>query len=241
MIVHGPVILQHFVQYPDDTIKKCAFLTCLCDEVEKRCHTKWLVKKKINLTKETKFIRRAVKTPAVSRRKVMPATTTRLIDRIWGEYYSKYSSQELKVNGHSEKSDQQCVKEKRKKEHEVGEKENILSLKEISKPCLASKHTKRLSSNTGIVWLGEVVGKTCEGDYLYQRAIVRGCVVAVGGSVLVEAQGSEEYSPICFVEYMFENSDARKLIHGRLMLRGCQTVLGNIANEREGKSGGSEK
>ena len=32
---------------------------------------------------------------------------------------------------------------------------------------------------------------------------------------------------------MFENMEGRKMIHGRLMVRGFQTVLGNTANERE--------
>ena len=44
---------------------------------------------------------------------------------------------------------------------------------------------------------------------------------------------SDDVSPIYFMEYMFENSDGRKMVHGRLMLRGFQTVLGTSANERE--------
>ena len=43
---------------------------------------------------------------------------------------------------------------------------------------------------------------------------------------------SDDVSPIYFMEYMFENSDGRKMVHGRLMLRGFQTVLGTSANER---------
>ena len=58
-------------------------------------------------------------------------------------------------------------------------------------------------------------------------------MVAVGGSVLVETANSNEYPPIYFVEYMFEDFDARKLVHGRVMVRGFQTVLGNTANDRE--------
>ena len=44
---------------------------------------------------------------------------------------------------------------------------------------------------------------------------------------------SDDVSPIYFVEYMFENSDGRKMVHGRLMLRGFQKVLGTSANKRE--------
>lgn len=52
-------------------------------------------------------------------------------------------------------------------------------------------------------------------------------------SVLVETEASAEHQSIYFVEYMFEESDGSKWIHGRLMLRACQTVLGNTGNDRE--------
>ncbi|GFY94673.1 DNA methyltransferase 2 [Actinidia rufa] len=57
--------------------------------------------------------------------------------------------------------------------------------------------------------------------------------VSAGDSVLVDIDDSAEYPPIYFVEYMFENLEGRKMVHGRLMVRGFQTVLGNTANERE--------
>ncbi|KAL7223862.1 hypothetical protein ACSBR1_025342 [Camellia fascicularis] len=70
------------------------------------------------------------------------------------------------------------------------------------------------------------------GGDLYKRAIVRGSTVLVGGYVLLTGD-SEEYLPIYFVEYMFEESDRRKVVHERLLMRGSQTVLGNTANEIE--------
>lgn len=35
------------------------------------------------------------------------------------------------------------------------------------------------------------------------------------------------------VQYMFEKKDGLKLVHGRILLKGPQTVLENAANERE--------
>lgn len=66
------------------------------DKMEKRHHTKWLVKKKAILTKEENINPRASIGPIVSKRKAMPATTRRVINRIWGEYYSNYSPKEVK-------------------------------------------------------------------------------------------------------------------------------------------------
>ena len=113
------------------------------------------------------------------------------------------------------------------------EKEKTLHLEKIKKPYSVVKPTKLCSSNKEITWDGLPGDKTCAGETLYKRAIVRGDAVAVGSSVLVEMDDSDDVSPIYFVEYMFENSDGRKMVHGRLMLRGLKTVLGTSANERE--------
>ena len=51
-------------------------------------------------------------------------------------------------------------------------------------------------------------------------------VVTLGSSVMVE-------DSIYYVEYLFEDYDSTKFAHGRLMLKGCDTVLGDITNKRE--------
>ncbi|KAG2242456.1 hypothetical protein Bca52824_095705 [Brassica carinata] len=79
-------------------------------------------------------------------------------------------------------------------------------------------------------WEGEILGRTSAGEPLYQQALVGGEVVAVGGAVLLEVN---ETSVIYFVEYMFESSDHCKMLHGRHLQRGSETVLGYAANERE--------
>ena len=111
----------------------------------------------------------------------MPATTTRLINRIWGEYYSNYSPED------SKESDTCAMKEDEIEEQDEGEEDEEEDEEEKG---------------------------------------------SVGGSVLSTGD-SEEYPPIYFVEYMFEELDGRKVVHGRLLMRGYQTVLGNTTNERE--------
>ncbi|TXG53651.1 hypothetical protein EZV62_018907 [Acer yangbiense] len=58
-------------------------------------------------------------------------------------------------------------------------------------------------------------------------------LVSVGDSVLVGTADSDQLPPVYHIEYMFEKSDARKMVHGRLMQRGLQSVLANTADERE--------
>lgn len=85
VVVHGQIILQQFLEYPDQNIKRCAFVIGLTKKMEERHHTKWLVKKKKLLHRdESNLNPRGAMAPAISKRKAMQATTTRLISRIWG-------------------------------------------------------------------------------------------------------------------------------------------------------------
>ncbi|CAM0914065.1 unnamed protein product [Alopecurus aequalis] len=97
----------------------------------------------------------------------------------------------------------------------------------------ASKRSKKPSSNTceEIEWVGQTVGTTLSGEVLYSCVRVRDLNVAVGGSVTVEDDSGE--SIMCFVEYMYEKHDGTQMIHGRILQKGSQTVLGNAANDRE--------
>ncbi|XP_076952096.1 DNA (cytosine-5)-methyltransferase 1B-like [Bidens hawaiensis] len=237
VVVHGQIILQQFAEFPDVTIQKSAFVSGLEAKMEERHHTKWTVKKKKIEVKQANMNPRAAMGPVVSKRKAMPATTTRFINRIWGEFYSHYSPEEANVGADSVdvKKDEEDETEENEQEDEEPEPEDeniTVPLPEPEKPQSASKEKKARGLKTDIKWVGKVVGKTADGKALYKEAVIRGEVVALGSSVLAESSDSEEDS-IYYVEYLFEDSDSRKFVHGRLMLRGCETVLGNIANERE--------
>ncbi|PWA40704.1 DNA cytosine-5-methyltransferase [Artemisia annua] len=229
VVVHGQIILQQFAEFPDVTIRKCAFVSGLEGKMEERHHTKWLVKKKAVLTKAENMNPRASMGPVVSKRKAMPATTTRLINRIWGEFYSNYSPEEVKEGDALDvkKDDEEDEPEDNEQEDcEEPEEESTLPVQEPEKPHSASKEKKSRISKTDISWVGPLVGKMADGKALYKEAVLRGEVVALGSSVMVE-------DSIYYVEYLFEDSDSTKFAHGRLMLKGCDTVLGDIANERE--------
>ncbi|XP_038712503.1 DNA (cytosine-5)-methyltransferase 1B-like [Tripterygium wilfordii] len=233
LVVHGPIILQQLSEYPGP-IKNCAFVTALRNKMEERHHTKWLVKKKAQLKTEVNLNPRAAMTPSVSKRKAMPATTTRLINSIWGEFYSNYSPEDTKEADCPDVKENDDVEDEQEGEDDSEEvDEEIIEVdEEMEKPQHSLKLTKLLGTGQDLRWNGESVGKTSAGGALYMQAIVCGDRVAVGDTVLVETVDSGK-SSIYFVEYMFENSDARKMIHGRLILRGSQTVLGKAGNERE--------
>ncbi|KAA8531274.1 hypothetical protein F0562_005983 [Nyssa sinensis] len=232
VVVHGQIILQQFSEFPDEKIKKCAFVIGLTKKMEERHHTTWVVKKKkVVQRNELNLNPRAAIAPVVSKRKAMQATTTRLINRIWGEYYSNYSPEDLKGDCCEMKEEE--VEEQEENEEDDTEEEKLLASEKIQTPHSALRRTKSCSMRTEITWDGASVGKLSTGEALYKQALVRGDMIAVGDAVLVEVNELDKLLPIYFVEYMFEALDESKMFHGRMMQRGCRTVLGNAANESE--------
>src|SRR5690606_21202818 len=104
------------------------------------------------------------------------------------------------------------------------------TVEEVQKSHTPLKKIRGVSGKTETSWNGESLGNTSAGEPLYRQALVGGEVVAVGGAVVLEDDGIQA---IYFVEYMFESSNHCKMLHGRFLQRGCETVLGNAANERE--------
>lgn len=233
VVVHGQIILQLFAVFPDSEIRKCPFVTGLANKMEERHHTKWLVKKKKNQPRiEANLNPRAAVGLVVSKRKAMQATTTKLINRIWGEYYSNHLAENQKEGAVSELKEEDELEDHEENEDEDNEEEPIL-LDGTSKRHSDSKQTKTFSGNAEITWEGKPEGKTSSGYPVYKQAIINGEVISVGKFVLVEVDGADEFPDMYCVEYMFESKNGRKMFHGRMMQHGCHTVIGNAANERE--------
>ena len=236
VVVHGQIILQLFAEFPDEKIRKCPFVAGLTSKMEARHHTKWLMKKKKVLPRsEPNLNPRAAMAPVVSKRKAMQATTTKLINKIWGEYYSNHlpeDSKEVIASEVMDDDDEAEEQELEENEDEDAEVETVL-LEGMQKPHSVSKQTKAFSADGEIRWEEGPEGKTNSGLLLYKQAIIHGEVVSIGTSVSVEVDESDELPDIYYVEYMFESKGGKKMFHGRMMQHGCQTVLGNAANERE--------
>lgn len=234
VVVHGQILLQQFVEYPDNTIRNCPFVSGLYDKMVTRHHTKWIVKKKA-LTRKGTNLNPVAKMVPVAKRKLMPATTTRLINRIWGEFYSNYSPEESKEEAVAELKEEEVQEEEEEEleENLEEEQEERVCAEKTDKTHRASGKRKLKCSSQDISWEGEPIEKTGAKEIFYKQAKVFGDSVVVGGCVLVETDETVELPPIYLVEYMFEKSGGKKMVHGRLMIRGSQTVLGNAANERE--------
>ncbi|CAN6476016.1 unnamed protein product [Victoria cruziana] len=231
VIVHGQIIIQQFAEFPDETIRKSAFINGLLTKMEQMRHTK-LVMKKVTLKREANQNPVAgLKLDSV-RRKTMQATTTKLINRIWGEYYSNYLPEEEAQKGaamNEEKPGEELEIEENEDDDEEDETAD-LAPKACEKPKTSLKTTRTKSRASEAEWKGVSVGKLKSGESLYREAIVRGSAIAAAGALVAEIN---ERSIILFIEYMFEKANGLKMIHGRLLQRGSETVLGNAANPRE--------
>lgn len=232
VVVHGQIILQQFSEFPDEKIRKCSFVSTLAQKMEQRHHTKWLVRKKKVAERSDWNLNPRAAMAVVSKRKAMQATTTRLINRIWGEYYSNYSPEESNGSSCDVKEGEEVDEQDENEEDNALEEKNIV-LEETHTNSSESRGTKLFNvMKEKIEWVGESVGTTSAGESLYKKVVVHTEEIAVGSAVLVGNGGSDALD-IYYVEYMFHKLDGNKMFHGRLMLQGSQTVLGNAANERE--------
>lgn len=233
IVVHGQVILQQFHEFPDESIKRSAFVSGLLNKMEARRHTKWLMKKKKLLQKiEVNLNPRASMAPVISKRKAMQATTTRLINRIWGDYYSNYSPENIKEEETCEVKEDEEADEVEETEEDDVEAEELPVSRKTEQSILTPWQAKPGSKNQIVKWDSEIIGKKSSGESLYKRVIVNGNVVDVGAAVIIDDE-SVEVPAIYFVEYIFQTQKGKKMFHGRTMQHGSKTVLGNASNDRE--------
>ncbi|KAM0873114.1 hypothetical protein ACQ4PT_038301 [Festuca glaucescens] len=229
IVVHGQIILQQFTDFPDETIRRSAFATGLLMKMEERRHTKLSVKKKVQETRGQNLNPIATMGTS-SKRKAMRATTTRLINRIWSDYYAHHFPEDLKEEDGNEAKE--IDDEQEENEDEEAEEEVQIEEEKVPKTP-PSTRSRKLKSQAikEIRWEGASTGKTASGEALYKCAYSRELRIAVGGAVTLEDDSGELV--ICFVEYMFQKPDGGEIVHGRILQKGSETVLGNAANERD--------
>ncbi|CAH8337110.1 unnamed protein product [Eruca vesicaria subsp. sativa] len=235
VVGHGQIMLQMFSEFPNKEIRGCSFITTLANKRAEKHNTRWTIKKKKSFPR-VNLNPRAGMAP-VSKMKPMQAIVTWLINRIWGEFYFIYvpEDQLQAVGAKIEEKEAEEEEEEEEEENEEDDAEETEPEPEPEPVEVEASHTlpKKILGSCGKMetrWDGESLGNTSVGEPLYRQALLDGEIVAVGGAVLLEVN---ETQAIYFVEYMFETSDHCKMLHGRLLQRGSETVLGNAANERE--------
>jgi DNA (cytosine-5)-methyltransferase 1 len=227
VVVHGQIILQQFADFPDESIRRSAFVTGLVLKMEERRHTK-LVMKKNSQSMRGENQNPSAKMGPILKRKLMRATTTRFISKIWGDYYAAHFPEDTKEDGNQQK---EIDEEQEENEDDDAEEVNVETEQPLRSPPSARLRKSPSKTCKEVDWKGQTAGKTVYGEVLYKCATVQGLTIGVGQSVTLEDDSGEAI--ICFTEYMCEKHDGTKMVHGRILKKGFQTVLGNAANERE--------
>lgn len=234
VVVHGQIILQQFAEFPEENIKRSAFITGLASMMEQKHHVKLLMTKKKLVRKGWNLNPRAGLRPDGTRPKPMRATTTKLIDRIWSEYYSNAmqeggEQEELvDASGEADVADQgEGLEGSDNEEEEIV----VFGHRKQSGGKLKSSKEK---TTFKVEWLTKPTGQTAAKESVYRKAQIRSEEISVGGVVLVDLEEqSSESEPIpgmLLVEYFYERKDGSKWLHGRFLERGVQTILGNATN-----------
>lgn len=239
VVVHAQIILQLFDEYPESVIRKSPFAAVLLEKMEMRRHTKLVMKKKVVIVKEFNLNPSASMVPVQSKRKVMRATTTKFINKFWGEYYSNHLpigdlhiDQDKQQKAEEEDEQEESEQEENENEDEDVELEvSIDTQEDKQKSHSLTKPDSSKLEKSEIKWNGPSEATMSCGWALYRSASVRGDKVTVGGAVSVIT--AAEDMGIIFVEYMFETPNGGRMVHGRVLQKGTHTVLGNAANKRE--------
>lgn len=94
-MVHGQIILQQFADFPDESIRRSTFVAGFVAKMEERRHTKLVLKKK-SQSMRGENLNPSAKMGPILIKKLMRATTTRLISKIWGDYYATHFPEDSK-------------------------------------------------------------------------------------------------------------------------------------------------
>lgn len=243
LVVHGQIILQQFAEYPDEQIRRSAFVSGLTTKMEQMHHTKMVVSKKTVIRKGRNLNPRAHLQPDARKSKPMRATTTKLVNRIWSTYYTRFSltgelASEVKEEPEAEQQEVE-VEEEAVEEESEGEEDTTL----LNPRSHQGKRQLRQSQSSEKVqqeftWVGRPDGKkTSGGEVVYKKALFNGEEIAVGGTVLVQVdeddQEDEQLLSIVLVEYLYQSRYGNPMLHGRVLVRAGDTLLGNAGDERE--------
>lgn len=218
LVVHGQIILQQFAEYPEEQIRRSAFVTGLMTKMEEKRHVKLLVSKKTLIKMGRNLNPRAHLQPDAKKSKPMRATTTALVNRIWSSYYAKYN---LRGEIPTEVKDGPVVAKEEKAEEAEDEEDE--EEEEDSTP-LAPKPYEKKTQQIRVTQAAK-------------KAKAEISEVAVGDAVVVNLDeyihDSEQLPSMLLVEYLYELKDGTPMLHGRGLIAAEETVLGNAGDERE--------
>ncbi|ERM97425.1 hypothetical protein AMTR_s01922p00004790, partial [Amborella trichopoda] len=96
---------------------------------------------------------------------------------------------------------------------------------EHDKPVSGPKTSEKM-----VMWIKAPIHDPVSGDMLFGGASLNGETLSVKEVALVKENGCDI---LVLVQYMYQRSDESNMAHGRVLVKGCDTFLGNAANPKE--------
>lgn len=233
-VVHGQIILQQIREFPDSAIQRSAFSSGLETKMLEAHYIPLIISKKavkksyIRNTNPSASLR-----PDATKKKPMRATTTRLVAGIWKRFYDEAKE----VKGEEEKGEDDNIIEKPgelEDEDTDSESEEITTItRKTFNENLKKSQGKRKSSTSSFKWVGKSSGKAPDGGLLYSEATLEEKVIKPGSVVQLNGNEEEISSQFVLVEYMWKDLEGSNMVHGRMMIKGTETVLGNASDPQE--------
>eukprot|EP00963_Diacronema_lutheri_P012368 scaffold1724_cov341-Pavlova_lutheri.AAC.44 len=234
LIVHGQIILNQFRNYPVKAVRNAAFVSALKNHMELRKHCKlYLSPKRIGRMRGPRSLN-PVRSMA-ARRKPMRATTTKLVHRVWSTYFNAQAGRSDKQENDEEPIRE--IEEDEMEEDDDATEENVLA--EGGGEDELRRAEENLSPLRGKVsWQGGSISTHENGSKMFEKVCVGDVTFGVGSGVLLRLEQDEnmEHSQrpaAVWLTRLYETSDGEKKLHGLVLRRGSETVLGEAANQME--------
>ncbi len=216
--VHAQIFLSCFQHYPNENVRKCAFVLSLRQKLNTVKHSKLYV--------STRGRGRTNKNPmrdraANVRAKPMTATATKMVKQVWQSYFTAHETAESTQVAH-------ILEEDDNEEHEDEATESAL---DRVKTLASEKNIKMMvkdfvPKNTAKSWS---FSEPISGTETMQEAHMGGISIVLGDCVIVSNAG--DYT-IGVVQALTEISGEKEVCL-RVLKQGFETVLGDAASEEE--------
>eukprot|EP00897_Mesotaenium_endlicherianum_P010338 jgi/Mesen1/9332/ME000061S08775 len=263
VVVHSQIVLQQFREYPDKLVRQSAFAARLAEKMTERRHTKLKIsaRKKILARSVRNSNPRASMRPDATKARPMRATTTKLVQKIWKAYYEREAAlagdgeraeeeggkegkgmdggggeEELQDND-SDDEEPEAAEEKASPISDSGAVDTVMADD--------SKNRQVYGIDAPVKWVGKPRAAKGMAGHVYQEATIGQVSLRAGDVVAVHAGDEDEEEEeggakggggpgvLLLVEYLCKKERGEGALHGWVMKRGSETVLGNAADERE--------
>ncbi|KAK9785341.1 hypothetical protein WJX73_005011, partial [Symbiochloris irregularis] len=241
IVVHGQVILNQFRNYPVKAVRESSFVAALRARMQQRRHSKLYMASKSKL-RVGGSNRNPMRDRAAARAKPMTATATTMVKGIWASYFPSSSAEEAdKAAAAAEPAAQEVNEDEEEEEGDgdfSGAAEVEQALADAAIAGQAAKARKQAHPKSAVTWPEGPSSEGQSNNKLYRKVKVADVTAQLGDVVELAVKGSAEDDdssppPLGLLQALRQTPSGAKEALVRVVVQGCETVLGDAAAEHE--------